>query len=45
MKCVICGREFDGYGNNPYPIKKKGRCCNGCNKLVIMARLRMIKGK
>lgn len=21
--CCICGKEFVGYGNNPYPIKRR----------------------
>lgn len=31
MKCCICGKEIEGYGNNPSPIKEEGRCCNKCN--------------
>jgi len=38
--CCICGEEFDGYGNNPEPVKHSGRCCDACNsKFVIPARL------
>jgi hypothetical protein len=37
--CCICGKEFKGYGNNPYPIKSEGICCNECNRAVILARL------
>ena len=40
--CCICGKRFKGYGNNPDPIKKEGRCCDECNKKVIEERL-MIK--
>ena len=40
MKCIICGKTIKGYGNNPYPIKTTGKCCNECNtKIVIPARL------
>ena len=43
MKCCICGKEFTGYGNNPYPTKQQGRCCDKCNtKIVIPARLASI---
>ena len=39
-KCVICGKEFDGYGNNAEPVKP-GICCDECNaKQVIPARLK-----
>lgn len=39
--CCICGKEFSGYGNNPDPVKKQGRCCDECNnKKVIPARLK-----
>ncbi len=38
--CCICGEESEGYGNNPAPIKKEGKCCDACNaKFVIPARL------
>lgn len=22
-KCCICGKEIEGMGNNPYPVKRK----------------------
>lgn len=41
--CCICGREIDGYGNNPEPYKSAEngeRCCDSCNlHFVIPARL------
>lgn len=40
-KCVICGKEIQGYGNNAEPLKK-GRCCDKCNAKVILARLKGI---
>lgn len=43
-KCCICNIKFEGYGNNPYPIKDEGVCCFWCNlKYVIPARLRKLK--
>lgn len=39
MKCCICGNQILDYGNNPYPVKANGKCCDDCNKLVILARL------
>ena len=30
-KCCICGREFEGIGNNPYPVSLGGECCDACN--------------
>ena len=39
--CCICGCEFEGYGNNPYPLVKdeQARCCDECNeKYVVAAR-------
>jgi hypothetical protein len=39
VKCIICKKEYQGYGNNAEPIAK-GQCCNECNELVIIARLR-----
>lgn len=38
--CCICGEPINGYGNNPEPYKRTGRCCDACNiKFVIPARL------
>ena len=40
MICCICGNEFEGFGNNPEPVKSEGRCCDKCNQeVVIPARL------
>ena len=38
--CVICDKEYEGYGNNAEPVAK-GQCCDECNtKVVIPARLK-----
>lgn len=37
--CCICGEEFTGFGNNPWPIKEDGQCCDKCNEQVIIARI------
>ena len=38
--CCICGKRFQGYGNNPEPVKHEGRCCKECNEtIVIEARI------
>ena len=46
--CCICGKKFDGYGNNPWPICKNyypdtriiNTCCDECNaQYVIPARM------
>ena len=36
--CCLCAGHFRGYGNNPWPLKSKGRCCDACNTLVVCAR-------
>ena len=42
-KCVICGKEFVGYGNNAEPVKS-GACCDECNaKVVVPARLKKLR--
>lgn len=41
--CCICGKEFIGYGNNPYPIRSVGECCDSCNIEVIKERMRLAK--
>ena len=35
MKCLICGKEFEGLGNNPSPFKREV-CCNECNDNYIL---------
>ena len=41
--CCICGKQFEGYGNNPHPVRKSGECCNDCNQdFVIPERIRLI---
>ena len=40
-KCVICGNEYEGMGNNPTPIKEHGKCCDECNEnYVLPARIK-----
>ena len=40
MNCSICGNTInDKYGNNAQPIND-GRCCDDCNPLVIIERLK-----
>ena len=38
--CCICGKKFKGYGNNPWPLKEEGRCCDGCNEKVVEERMK-----
>lgn len=43
-ECCICGEPIVGFGNNPDPVKKQGRCCDNCNTLyVIPARMEVYK--
>ena len=38
--CCICGKEFTGFGNNPWPVKEEGECCDDCNHdKVVPARI------
>ena len=25
--CCICGKEYEGYDSNPFPVKEEGCCC------------------
>ena len=44
QKCCICKKPFFGLGNNPNPIKTKGKCCNKCNiDKVLPTRLGLLK--
>ena len=46
-RCCLCGKEFDGFGNDPRPVMEafgKGEwnvCCDDCNmRRVIPARMK-----
>ena len=42
-KCVICKKEIEGFGHNPDPVKKKGRCCDKCNFTVVLpSRIKLL---
>lgn len=42
--CCLCGRTVSGYGNNAQPLAD-GRCCDDCNRKVILARLKVYLGE
>lgn len=47
-KCCICGKEFVGWGNNPWPVNNDDDavCCDDCNLLyVIPARMQNLYSK
>ncbi len=37
MKCVICGYEILGFGNNALPVRV-GQCCGACNDTVVIPK-------
>ena len=39
MNCSICNEKIEGFGNNAQPIND-GRCCDDCNTLVIIERIK-----
>ena len=43
--CCICGKTItDEYGNNPWPVKEEGICCNYCNMTeVIPIRFQLLR--
>lgn len=46
--CCLCGRKFDGYGNNPWPLAGEDAsmekvCCDECNNKVVLARLEITR--
>ena len=43
FKCILCKKACRGYGNNPDPVIKNGRCCDVCNSTkVIPARMEQL---
>lgn len=43
VKCVLCGAEIKGHGNNPAPLANEGVCCDECNAKVLKARVEEAK--
>ena len=42
--CCICGKKFFGWGNDPWPVRTEGECCDDCNNSeVLAARLMGLK--
>lgn len=35
--CSICGKNYEGYGNNAQPVND-GRCCDECNGTIVIPR-------
>lgn len=33
--CSICGKEYEGFGNNSWPLKRE-QCCYMCNNNVLI---------
>ena len=38
--CVLCDSAISGFGHNHDPLSKTGRCCDSCNHLVIVRRIK-----
>ena len=44
--CVLCSDDFEGYGNNPWPLNGgRGRGCDTCNDYVLLARIARLNKK
>lgn len=41
VKCVLCGAEIKGSGNNPAPLAESGVCCDECNAKVVETRMKL----
>ena len=41
-KCVFCSKKFTGYGNRPWPVKKKGFCCDECHLNLVLPEYMII---
>ena len=38
--CVLCSKDYKGFGHNPWPLNGgRGRCCDTCNDYVLLARI------
>ena len=41
-KCCFCGCELPDMGNDPWPLRDTGRCCDKCNENVAEVRIALI---
>ena len=44
-KCCICGKEIEGMGDNPYPVRTEGWCCRYCNYIMVLPKRVRLYGK
>ena len=45
--CCICGKSFNGWGNDPWPVvmDDDAECCDDCDMgVVLAARISEMKG-
>jgi len=42
--CALCGKPYEGFGNNGKPLCD-GRVCDECNRFVVLYRLKMVQDK
>lgn len=35
-RCVLCGKAFSEFGNNPAPLAEHGQCCDECNRTKVI---------
>lgn len=42
-RCCICGKETEGYGNDPWPVRDWGQCCDGCNRTAVIPERKRIQ--
>ena len=41
--CCFCKNKTEcPYGNSPFPLAKRGKCCGECNNAIILIRLGFI---
>jgi hypothetical protein len=49
FKCCLCGKEVEGYGNDPSPIETQNeddQCCDECNLTkVVPTRINLVISK
>ena len=38
--CCFCGKECEGWGNNPAPANNEpnARCCDDCNSTIVIPK-------
>lgn len=42
--CVLCRKPFSEFGCSPFPLRRRGLCCNRCDDMKVTPARLIFKG-